>query len=247
MSAVKRSVLHFVACASRVDVLQRRLLASACVRNGANALTVHFNCASAAQGFNATMMSCTLAEPRPQWLVWVHQDVFLPTGWERQFLPALAQAQQAFDRLAVVGVYGVVGAGSSALRAGQVRDRGVDLREATPLPCLVDSLDELLFAVRVDSGLRLDPALGFDFYGTDIVLQAQAAGLQCAVVHAPCEHWSDTPAQGAVAPATVARIKHSAAVFERKWATHLPITTPCFAIAQVGDTATFIDSIVARS
>jgi hypothetical protein len=102
----------------------------------------------------------------------------------------------------------------------------------------------LLFAVRVDSKLRLDPALGFDFYATDLVLQAQQQGWQCAVLDVCCEHWSDTPASGAVPTAVVQRIKQSARVFERKWEAKLPISTPCFEINKAGDVAAFIDAIV---
>ena len=235
--------LSFVACASNLEVLGARLLTSPCLRQGGLPLAVHFNSSSAAQGFNATMAASDATKPTT-WLVWVHQDVVLPESWDTRFSQALTAALQQFPKLAVAGVYGVAGAAPQARRAGHVLDRGTLLREAAPLPCLVDSLDELLFAVRVDSALQLDPALGFDFYATDLVLQAQARGWQCAVLDAYCEHWSGTPASGAVPAATVNRIKHSAQVFERKWAQRLPISTPCFDIARAGDVASFIDSIV---
>jgi hypothetical protein len=236
--------LQFVTCASRVEVVQRRLLASPCLQSGGYPLAIHFNMASAAQGFNTSMQACMAQQSASQWLVWLHQDVVLPAGWDALFLAGIAQAQQQFKQLAVVGVYGIAGAGAQTSRAGHVLDRGADLHEPTALPCLVDSLDELLFAVRIDSGLMLDPALGFDFYATDLVLQAQARGLQSAAVHAPCEHWSDTLSMGAIAPTVVERIKQSAQVFECKWEARLPVTTPCFDIARKGDTAAFIDSIV---
>ncbi len=236
--------LSFVSCANQLSVLGQRLLASPCLGPGGQALAVHFNLTSAAQGFNDAMAAALCGCADNSWLVWVHQDVYLPEGWDETFCAALAQAQVLFPQLAVAGVYGLTGSGDAARRAGHVLDRGQMLREPMPLPCLVDSLDELLFAVRVDAGLRLDPALGFDFYATDLVLQAQAAGWQCAVLDACCEHWSDTPASGAIAPRVVQRIKGSAAVFERKWAQHLPISTPCFNIAKAGDVAAFIDSIV---
>lgn len=239
---MNQSKLSFVTCASNAAVLAQRLLASPCLRPGGLPLAAYFNATSAAQGFNAVMATA----PTDHWLVWLHQDVFLPTGWETRFAKALDQATQQFPRLAVAGVYGVAGAGANAVRCGHVLDRGTLLHESAALPCLVDSLDELAFAVRVDSGLRLDAALGFDFYATDLVLQAQQQGWQCAVLDAPCEHWSGTPSRGAVPSAVVARIKRSAAVFERKWAARLPLTTPCFDIAKTGDVAAFIDSIVVR-
>jgi hypothetical protein len=239
--------LSFVTCASNLEVLAQRLLASPCLRQGGWPLAVYFNATSAAQGFNAAMTALQGTADARTWLVWVHQDVFLPEGWDKRFCLALEAASQSFPKLAVAGVYGLVGAGAVARRAGHVLDRGKLLREDTAMPCLVDSLDELLFAVRVDGKLRLDPALGFDFYATDLVLQAQQQGWQCAVLDACCEHWSDTPASGAVPPAVVQRIKQSARVFEHKWADRLPISTPCFEIHKAGDVAAFIDAIVAPS
>ena len=242
------SALNFVTCASNSEVLQKRLLASPCLRPGGHPLAVYFNAESAAQGFNAAMAAASHTAntdaPTDHWLVWLHQDVFLPEGWDTRFTQALTDAAQRFPKLAVAGVYGIAGAGAAARRAGHVLDRGTLLHEPATLPCLVGSLDELLFAVRVDTGLLLDAALGFDFYATDMVLKAQEQGWQCAVLDACCEHWSDTPASGAVPSTVVERIKRSAAVFERKWAQRLPITTPCFDIAKPGDVAAFIDSIV---
>ena len=239
--------LSFVTCASNLEVLGARLLSSPCLGTGGLPLAVYFNAPSAAHGFNAAMLAEQAKSPDGScgfsWLVWVHQDVVLPQGWDTVFAQALTKAHQAFPQLAVAGVYGLAGAGTHAQRAGHVLDRGKLLQEPAPLPCSVDSLDELLFAVRVDTGLQLDPALGFDFYATDLVLQAQAHGWQCAVLDAYCEHWSSTPASGAIPKAVVERIQSSAAVFEHKWAQRLPITTPCFNIAKPGDVAAFLASI----
>ena len=247
MTSKNLIVVGFVACASNLQVLGQRLLSSPCLRPGGHMLTVYFNAHSAADGFNAAMAAAAGLASAPSWLVWVHQDVFLPEGWDTRFAQALAEAQQQFPKLAVAGVYDIAGTGVNARRAGHLLDRGTMLLEPEPLPCLVDSLDELLFAVRVDSGLQLDPALGFDFYATDLVLQAHARGWQCAVVDACCEHWSGTPASGGVPRATVERIMANARVFEGKWAHRLPVTTPCFDIRQTGDVARFMANFVTPS
>ena len=223
----------FVTCVTDLQVLQERLLASPCLQRAGHQLTIVHNAGSAAQAFNSAMKGAAPGS----WLVWVHEDVFLPQGWDSVFAAALTQAQALFPKLAVAGVYGVAGAGADAWRAGHVLDRGKLLREPAVLPCLVDSLDELLFAVRVDSLLQLDPALGFDFYATDLVLQAQAQGWQCAVLQAYCEHWSGTPADGTVPTNTAQRIQANGQVFEHKWRHRLPLTTPCFDIHQPGDVA----------
>lgn len=248
MNKNDRENLSFVACASNLDVLGRHLMSSPCLQAGGNFLTVFFNAPSAAHGFNAAMQTTTTelsdSPTGHSWLVWVHQDVFLPEGWDARFMQVLSEAQALFPRLAVAGVYGIAGAGVQAQRAGHVLDRGTLLCEPTPLPCLVDSLDELLFAVRVGTGLQLDPALGFDFYATDLVLQAQAQGWQCAVVDACCEHWSGTPAFGTMPAGVAERIQSNGAAFEHKWRDRLPVTTPCFDVVQPGDVALSIARIV---
>ena len=243
--------LIFVTCASNLQVLGKHLLASPCLQKTERPLTAFFNAPSAAHGFNAAMAAARNEPPdvacQNSWLVWVHQDVFLPQGWDTVFTQALSVALQQFPKLAVVGVYGVSGTGTDARRAGHLLDRGALLREPAALPCLVDSLDELLFAVRIDSGLTLDGALGFDFYATDLVLQAQQQGWQCAVVDAYCEHWSGTPASGDLPDAVVERVLTNGAVFEQKWHHRLPVTTPCFEIGQPGDVAVSMKQIMATA
>lgn len=235
--------LSFVTCVSNHDVLAKRLLASPCLRDGDYPLVAYFNAQSAAQAFNATALG---VQSPNSWLIWVHQDVHLPLGWDTQFLARLREAQVVYPALAVVGVYGVAGTGAEVRRAGHVLDRGRTLREPAPLPCLVDSLDELLFAVRCDSGLKLDPALAWDFYATDLVLQAQSTGYQAAVVDAYCEHWSDTPNNGPTPARLLDRIDNSAKIFETKWAHRLPITTSCFDINKPGDVSALVRSIATR-
>lgn len=231
--------ISFVTCVSQIGVLSHQLARSPCLQNGALTWTAFFNCPSAAQAFNQTLRNITNVD----WLIWVHQDVFLPDGWDQQFQKALAQAVRQWPRLAVAGVYGVNGQNQ---RAGHVLDRGQLLQEPTPLPCLVDSLDELLVAVRVSSGLQMDPAMGFDFYATDLVLQAQQAGWCAAAVDAYCEHWSDTPASGEMPAHLIARVKANGHAFESKWAHRLPVTTPCFHISRPGDVSAFVDAITVQ-
>lgn len=206
----------------------------------------HFNAASAAQAFNSSVHLYP-APTSSQWLIWVHEDVFLPSGWAVRFKSQVAQALTCWPTLAVVGVFGIAGSGATACQIGHVLDRGKLLQMPSALPCLADSLDELLFAVRLDAGLKLDPALAFDFYATDLVLQARANGWECAVVDAYCEHWSGTKQDGQQPDLLVKRIKSSAAVFEAKWVGSMPISTSCFHINKPGDVAAFIDSLASHT
>lgn len=216
--------LAFVICVSDPQILARNALASpGLARPSGHQTFLMHGCRSAADGFNAALVLA-----RSDWLVFLHQDVFLPEGWDTQFLTELERAQKRFPRLAVVGPYGVQTlADGTPMRAGKVRDRGRWLDEPAELPCAVQSLDELLFAVRRDSGLQLDPHLGFDLYATDLVLSARARGLQAAVVKAPCHHNSGWMAD-AVPEAIVRRFSAAAAAFAAKWRNQLPIHTPCW-------------------
>jgi hypothetical protein len=198
------------------------------------------NAKSAAHAFNPAMVAAEQLNASHHWLVWVHQDVYLPAGWDLQFANALQQALIQWPKLAVAGVYGVHGFGPNMVRSGHVLDRGKDLREPTPLPALADSLDELLVAVKVGSGLRMDPAMGFDFYGTDLVLQAKQKSMQAAVLEAYCEHWSNTPDVRPLPESLVRRISLNAQAFEHKWQHSLPLSTSCFDIAKPGDVAQFL-------
>lgn len=237
--------IEFVTCVSDTNVLNERLLSSPCFQERKAPLNAFFNSTSAALAFNSAADAlCSVSSD--VWLVWVHEDVVLPADWERQFELKLLAAVEIFPKLAVAGVYGHTGQGTEAKLIGAVLDRGTLRIESSQLPCSVDSIDEMLFAVRLDSGLRLDPALKFDFYATDLVLQAREQGWQAAVVDAYCEHWSGTPQFGMPPEALARRIKQSAEVFETKWAHRMPITTTCFSISKPGDVAAYIDSLAAQ-
>ena len=232
--------LSFVTGVSHWDVLLRNLARSPCLQKGQLEWAAVSNAKSAAHAFNPAMVGAEQLNASHHWLVWVHQDVYLPAGWDLQFTSALQTALAEWPNLAVAGVYGVRGFGPNMVRSGHVLDRGKDLREPTPLPVLADSLDELLVAVKVDSGLRMDPAMGFDFYGTDLVLQAQSQNMHAAVLDAYCEHWSDTPGAWPLPDNLVQRIAHNAQAFESKWQHALPLSTSCFDIAKPGDVASFL-------
>ncbi|MBM3390160.1 MAG: hypothetical protein FJY26_11805 [Betaproteobacteria bacterium] len=232
---------RFVVAASQQDVLQRCLLASPLWQEGIAQPEVIWGADSAAAAFNPVIERLH-ATQSAQWLIWVHQDVWLPSGWLQQWSTQLRLAQSRWPTLAVAGVYGVQHEqhATTALRVGHVVDRGTLLREPAPLPHAVNSLDEMLVAVRVDSGLRWDPALGFDFYGTDVCLQALEQGYACAALDACCEHHTSTPSSGLMPRRLIDRIARNSAVFERKWAHRLPLSTSCFHIQQAGDVARFL-------
>ena len=215
--------LSFVVCVSDTKILAANLMPSPCLtHDSTHQLILVHGCRNAADGFNRGM---TLASG--DIIVFVHQDVFLPAGWDRRFISGFLEARKQMPA-EVVGVYGLSSpkGGEKPLELGIVNDRGKWLRGTIPLPARTQSLDELLFAVPRGSSLRLDPDLGFDLYATDLVLQAEARGCCGAVVEAPCEHRSSLP-RAKIPRSIVERFRKSALAFEQKWASRLPLETPC--------------------
>jgi hypothetical protein len=82
--------LSFVICLSSPETLRANLLASPCLRPGTphQVITIE-GCPSAAHGLNAGFH-----QARHELLVCVHQDVYLPEGWDR----CLAQQNREAER-----------------------------------------------------------------------------------------------------------------------------------------------------
>jgi hypothetical protein len=215
--------LSFVVCVSNTEVLAADLMRSTCLAHeSSHQLILVHGCRNAAEGFNRGIsVACG------DIVVFVHQDVYLPDGWDERFISGFMEARNRMPA-EVVGVYGLSAPDrvGKSLQLGVVSDRGEWLRGTEPLPARAQSLDELLFAVPRGSSLRLDPDLGFDLYATDLVLQAEARGGCGAVVEAPCEHRSSLPRTN-ISRSTAERFRKSALAFERKWASRFPIETPC--------------------
>jgi Glycosyltransferase like family len=176
-----KNALSLVTSMSDSELLQCNLLASPCPDPRCrHEVTLVKNCASAAAG-----LDIAIKRAEHEYVVCVHQDVYLPDGWDRCVMQQFQEAEGRFGPVGVAGVYGVgevIEADDStqplgAARIGWVVDRGRLLRDGPELPARVATLDELLLVVRRDSGLRFDPDLGFHLYGADICLRARERGL----------------------------------------------------------------------
>jgi len=240
------SPMTFVACVSDDAILGANLLASPCLEPGSrHEVVLVKNCPSAAVGLNIG-----LEQAKHEWIVCVHQDVYLPRGWDRRLARQLREAERRFGPIGVAGVYGVGMASGgkrqnggqaprcatepvpdlpclAAERVGWVVDRGRLLREGPELPTRVATLDELLLVVPRNTPLRFDPALGFHLYGAGICLQAAERGLAIVALGALCHHNSRSVGLPAAFFA-------SAEVFARKWRHRLPVATPCVVIDREG-------------
>lgn len=216
-----------VCCINRPEIAQRCLLASPCVQADAGHQLILVGQASSAGDGMRTGLSLA----KHEWLVMVHQDVYLPAGWDLRFGQALDAALALHAHAAVVGVYGVQADGT---HVGYVHDRdhwmGAPVDGASP----VRSLDELLVAVRVSSGLCPSPSVGWHLYGTDLCLAAEARRWEALVIDGPCEHRSTLPRVNEAADAAtrqqlrsvVEAYGHSAQALLQRWPHATPIHTP---------------------
>jgi hypothetical protein len=229
----------FVACVSEQNVLRANLMRSPCLAPGtSHELITVPNPSSAGAGLNEG-----LEQADRDWVICVHQDVWLPAGWDQCVADQLRQAEDRFGRVGVAGVYGVSDVVSSAdatqqptARAiGWVVDRGHELRSGGALPARVANLDELLLIIRRRSALSFDPQLGFHLYGADICLQARDRGLAVVALGALCHHNSRTTEL----PPSFAK---SVEIFARKWHTRLPIITTCALIDRVSDPNALVET-----
>ena len=205
--------ISFVACVNDEAQLAANLARSPCFAPGTpHELLVFRGAASAGEGLNAG-----IAAARHDRVVLVHQDVYLPAGWPARLAAQWRAAAGGGGAIGIAGVFGVQDRRVPFDATGRVvhRDRLLDHRQ---LPADVDGLDELLMVVPRATELRVDDALGWHLYGTDLALQAQQRGLRVVVLDAPCHHNSLT---GRVPFA----YRASERVLARKWPAQLPIHT----------------------
>ncbi|MEO5339181.1 MAG: class I SAM-dependent methyltransferase [Magnetococcus sp. MYC-9] len=129
-----------------------------------------------------------LRQAKHDFVVCLHQDVYLPDGWDALFCQRVLQAEAGMDNVGLIGIYG------SSARAGTVTQHGslIDRHEARidngPLPAPVGSLDDCLFGFRKAGFPGMDPALKYHLYATDLLCAYRERGQQAVVVDALCYH-----------------------------------------------------------
>lgn len=177
--------ISFVVCSNDRDQLESNLRRSPCLDPGTpHELIVLREQPSAAAGYEQGREQAT-----NDLVVFVHQDVYLPRGWDARFVEQFLEAERRFGPIGVAGVYGyAVDDDGASTPVGRVIDRQTLYDVATPLPAPVTGLDEIVLAFRRMSPVHFDPALGFHLYGADLALQAATRGLGVVALDAPCFH-----------------------------------------------------------
>lgn len=134
---------------------------------------------NAAQGLNHG-----IEQLAADWIVCVHQDVLFPPGFWAQLTTALAALP------ADAAVAGIVGCERSGRFHGHILDPNGHCYWPG-LPHEVLAVDEVLIAVRKDSGMRFCPEVpGFHCYGADLCFETEQRGLRVMAIDAPLLHLS---------------------------------------------------------
>jgi hypothetical protein len=210
---------HIYCAANEARTLSLNLAASPDVVDGLVPLTVFWNRGSASSTY-ATAQAGADAE----YLVFAHQDIFLPRGWFDRVRHAVRQLDALDGTWAVAGLAGVM---HDSTFVGHVWDSGLGsvLGGAFATPLRAASLDELVLILRRSSGVTFDPDLPrFHLYGTDIVLDAEAKGRTAYVIDAPSIHNSRPIPSRRLGRDYVEAYRYVA----RKWHARLPWPTVIF-------------------
>ena len=121
-----------------------------------------------------------LARARHDLVFFLHQDLYLPDGWEARLFAALASLEETDPDWGVIGGVGAIEPipGQPKELKGHWCDPS-GYHRVGPLPHVVQSLDEQWLGVRKKSGVTFDANLpGFHCYGIDVSLCAFDLGLK---------------------------------------------------------------------
>lgn len=218
------SMFTIIAAVNRHDVLEGNLLRSPL----AGMSEVQF---IPAEGFSCAGKAYNSGMQRAKGdiLIFAHQDVYIPCGWEVKLVAAMDQLEKVDKRWGVLGVFGIAESGALAGRAWST-GLNYEVKGQLPLPSPVQSLDELLLVVNTRRGLRFDENLpAYHLYGTDIVQESLRMGLGAYAIDAPVIH-NSLPLVGRLDISYVKAYRY----MQRKWKNRLPLLTPCCALTQIG-------------
>ncbi len=203
--------------------LEMNLMASPMIKNGSVPVDVERNAPSATIAYNHGLDVTSSGI-----IIFAHQDVYFPRGWERKLELYLRQLKKVAPNWAVLACCGIDLAGEFV---GDVWSTSLGRRIGAPVkkPQPVQSVDELFVILRRSAGLRWDEGLpNFHLYGTDIVQMALAADRGAFVVNLPVVHndkFHDKLGND---------FTESFRWMQRKWASKLPIQTTVGRITRWG-------------
>jgi glycosyltransferase involved in cell wall biosynthesis len=217
-----RVPLTFVVPVNDRAILEKNLLLSPGLkRPDGPRLLVQEGFRSAAAAYNNAIDKAT-----NDFVIFVHQDVYLPESWLSDLQIALGFMDQIDPAWGVLGCWGIT-------ERGQARgflyttDQGV-IGDSFKEPVPVQTLDEVVLVLRRSSGLRFDMGLqGWHFYGTDICMTAASQGMKSYAISAFCVH--NTKDLTLALPKSFYQCYRHV---KRRWRQYLPIHTSCTTISR---------------
>ncbi|TYO88750.1 hypothetical protein [Oceanicella actignis] len=225
-AAAKAPRLGVVTACNDRATLERNLMRSPMLAAGDVPVEIVEGAPSAAVAYNRGMDAPAMAEV--DLVIFAHQDVFLPQGWDALLRLRAAQTAARDPDWAMLGCYGVA---MDVMGRGPVWSSsiGAIVGRPPPEPEPVQSYDEMLMVMRRGCGLRFDESLpGFHMYGTDIVQEAAARGLRCYAAALPAIH--NDGFHPNLGPDFAAAYHH----VRRKWRARLPLWTPVTKVSPWG-------------
>jgi hypothetical protein len=212
--------LTIVCCVNDERQLDANLLHSPDLREPTkHEILLYRDAASAAEGLNVG-----IERARNELVVLVHQDVYLPKGWAARLRAQWLHASSDGGPIGLGGVFGIKDRKVPFDAIGRLVHRDRLLQEGS-LPAEVDGLDEVVLVVPSATPLRVDPAVGWHLYGTDLALQAHQRGLKVMVLDAPCHHNTSTTR-------VPLGYRESERALAQKWSDLLPVHTN---LSSIGD------------
>jgi SAM-dependent methyltransferase len=189
--AVTTAGITFVVAVEDVRRLESNLLASPILQDTRHEIVPVVGASNAADALHKGLSQ---SARQNSLIVMVHEDVYLPAGWDDRLISGIADAERKFGPVGVAGVFGVTRSQFGSFeRVGKIVDRNSLLVTGHQLPISATSLDEavLVFPVQNGSIVGIDDSLGFDMYGSEACLAAWEADQVAVVVDAPCFHNSE--------------------------------------------------------
>jgi SAM-dependent methyltransferase len=214
--------ITFIVAVNNFRQFQDNLLASPILQTNRHEIVPVTGASSAAEAFRKGL---SLSARRNRLYVLLHQDIYLPAGWDDRLIAGIAAAEQQYGPVGVAGVFGVVQNPLERFeRAGVVIDRNTLLATGHQFPAMAISLDEIVLAFPVQNGslVALEETLGFHMYGSDACLAANDFNQAAVIVDAPCFHNSETAYS--LGDDSFAR---SAQIFAQRRAGRFPYASTC--------------------
>ena len=212
-----------VAAVNDDKVLRNNLEASPMLSEGRVPLIVERGHQSAAKAYNAG-----LDRVAADIVIFAHQDVYLPRGWDRKLLLTIQALESNVKNWGVLGVVGIDEKGNVVGRAWSTA-MGREIKFKFLSPTAIGSIDEIVIVLRRETGLRFDEELpGYHLYGTDIVQTALQREFGAYVFDGPVIHNS--------VPILLLDNSFIRAYryMQRKWKERMPISTTVTTITRSG-------------